>query len=496
MQMTTGTIEFFSELYKGFDKNLYFEIRRINDGSPAEVEFFTLKELYAFDWKSYLLRHAGSNNYYSVNPRNTKEGKEANVPFAVGYWADVDDKQFSGGKKEIIERVNKWFANLLPTITIDSGHGFHFIWLTDTPLDMFSEFARESLKKTNKQIAVVLKGDNVGDLPRILRIPGSINVKDSSAPVPCEIVSFHPERRYTDQFFTMTFYQIWQNYNGFGEKTAKIGTNLQKNDKITKSEEKESLDKDEKWIVQTISNEIKEGKRNTTVTRLAGYCCKKRIPQDIAQAIISAVMTLRCNPPMDAEERERTVTGVFSRYGEEEKSRIGAKLIKVNAPIPYYYFLMSDGVKIELTLEELVRFSLFEKKYYSVVNSFPTWITRDEWKSYLSGLEIKIEESPKDASQDEAFYEKLIGWLNHQGEATDINEFKLGKVIIEDGYIFFNSQKIWDKFRQHNINLDKSQLYKIIAERGGGAKTKRIKDKTVKAWYVRDGEEKEGNNEE
>ena len=86
-------------------------------------------------------------------------------------------------------------ANLLqppPSMIVRSGHGEHYYWLLrpGEALDAFTP--------AQKAIARRLGTDaKVCDLPRVLRLPGTYNLKDRSCPKLVELVSCERDRRYS-----------------------------------------------------------------------------------------------------------------------------------------------------------------------------------------------------------------------------------------------------------------------------------------------------------
>jgi hypothetical protein len=152
-------------------------------------------------------------------------------------WTDMDYITVADAQ----ERISK--AGLPhPSIVVNSGHGAHCYWLLDEPyliddvgdpppvemewikgpdgrnkprkyivengdkiyLDQRRHISRLSPKAQHLQdvlagIAKLCGGDNTKDLPRLLRIPGSLNRKDQrngAAPVPTALVECDPTRKY------------------------------------------------------------------------------------------------------------------------------------------------------------------------------------------------------------------------------------------------------------------------------------------------------------
>ncbi len=85
---------------------------------------------------------------------------------------------------------------LSPSIIVSSGHGLHCYWLLNRPYPINSDKDKLNAKGCVKGLALVLGGDSVFDLSRVLRVPGTKNVKDPDNPLPVEILEFSPIRRY------------------------------------------------------------------------------------------------------------------------------------------------------------------------------------------------------------------------------------------------------------------------------------------------------------
>lgn len=124
---------------------------------------------------------AGHGVFYGINEFDGKGRREANV---VGLRALAADDDYG--------TVRPARLAVPPSIIISSGHGYHYIWLLHPgePLDAFTDAQR--------RIAAKLGTDpKVSDLPRVLRLPGTLNLKDRSKPRPVELVMAKGERRYT-----------------------------------------------------------------------------------------------------------------------------------------------------------------------------------------------------------------------------------------------------------------------------------------------------------
>lgn len=172
----------------------FIEIRTIN--SKREVRLF----FYPTDQIDRLISHLtdddsfnGVNVFFGVCPRNTKRGKEENIKQLNCLWVDLD----CGDKKERQERLEKLRdSELPPSIIVNSGHGLHCYWLLNKPHLIKDSQDRLNTKGYLKGLSLALKGDKTFDLCRILRVPGTKNLKDLHNPLPVKILDMNPERRY------------------------------------------------------------------------------------------------------------------------------------------------------------------------------------------------------------------------------------------------------------------------------------------------------------
>src|SRR3990172_9956057 len=130
---------------------------------------------------------AGWDTYFGVLPRLVARGKaEDCVTETHVLWADVDAKN-TGGKGPALQGL----AGLLtvPSIIVDSGHGYHGYWLLRDKVPILRAQA------AMRGLAHEVRGDSVWDVPRIIRLPGTQNHKDDP-PLPVRVVFFDLTKRY------------------------------------------------------------------------------------------------------------------------------------------------------------------------------------------------------------------------------------------------------------------------------------------------------------
>ena len=209
----------------------YVEFRLLGGGRSSQ-HFFEIDELFE-KWHEIEPRllsanRKGANIYFGVNPRKELwtaywrnpekkvyhqgfEKREDAVALArtkKGGW--TGDKPVPEGSLEYVQTCNcLWLdldykgetltknsavlkgLNLQPSIVINSGNGYHLYWLLSEPI------TPEEARRTVKQLIRVMAGDEgTHDPTRILRLPGSQNVKIPGQPLPCTLLRLNPERQY------------------------------------------------------------------------------------------------------------------------------------------------------------------------------------------------------------------------------------------------------------------------------------------------------------
>lgn len=147
------------------------------------------------------------DTWFGVNPvREVDSGRPgaADVTRLAGLWVDLDVKPAGCPSWEIAQRIIDELAamlGVLPVAVTDSGHGLQPIWaIDDAPIVEHGaendqdwiprDEARALLRRWGRLVAAVAERfgsrvDTVFDLPRILRVPGTVNYKAAPVAVSC-----------------------------------------------------------------------------------------------------------------------------------------------------------------------------------------------------------------------------------------------------------------------------------------------------------------------
>jgi hypothetical protein len=142
----------------------------------------------------------------------TKRCKTKDILSVPWFYADLDyqGEEEAHKKKdlpptEVDARSLVVGHGLDPSILVHSGHGLQAYWLLDKPWIFSGPSDRVEASVLSRMIGAAVKQraeahgwniDSVHDLARVLRVPGTWNVK-GSAPVQAKLIFFDPHRVYT-----------------------------------------------------------------------------------------------------------------------------------------------------------------------------------------------------------------------------------------------------------------------------------------------------------
>lgn len=174
----------------------YVELRLLRKGNdPIQLFYPSVDKI---QWGLIKQKNVeGYGCYFGVCLRKTPNGNKSSVASIPALWADLDGKNFRGGKPEALAQLQRLPPYLYPSIIVDSGHGYHPYWLLREAETIESNEEILKLEAYMKGLAHTLGGDSTSDLGRVLRLPGLLNQKDSNDPCLCHIIHYKPERRFT-----------------------------------------------------------------------------------------------------------------------------------------------------------------------------------------------------------------------------------------------------------------------------------------------------------
>lgn len=193
---------FVSTLFPAIDESSFLEVRYIQQprGRAHSVYFQSTQDLL-----DALPKTVGEQNgegvFIGVCFRVEQNGSKRSVKCVGCLWTDLDGKDFDEkdiehGKQQAWQRLSEF--PLRPSLITDSGNGFHAYWLLDAPISIQSKADITRIEGFNRRLASLLNGDSQSaELARVLRLPGTWNLKEPSCPLPARICECEPERRYS-----------------------------------------------------------------------------------------------------------------------------------------------------------------------------------------------------------------------------------------------------------------------------------------------------------
>jgi hypothetical protein len=241
--------------------------------------------------------------YVGVAARDGRGGKAENVTRTVVVWCDLDFKCFHDGETGARAAITQF--PFPPSIVVATGHGLHCYWLLHEPYERDDE---PRLRGVMRGINAVLGDgarsplDQVDDLARVMRLPGTWNRKDPRHHLRVRVETFEPKRRYDLSDFEEA--GIWaeaMNRNGHAAPLPDV---------------------------------LHEGKgRNNAIASLLGSLRRRGASEGELHDVAQKINESRCRPPLDSTEVEGIVRSI-ARYAPAVNGTKPAALFKTNTASP------------------------------------------------------------------------------------------------------------------------------------------------------------------
>lgn len=207
------TKDFLSEIYKGCDAGFI----TLTSLPSRQTKWFKVVEIEKIAKTAEIIGQK-TNVFFGVGLRkkillNGLRGSEKDISCITTLYADIDVKGDAHAQKSLPETIDEAvsFLNNLkikPSIIVSSGNGIHSYWLLDKPFKIETEedknYVAHIFKGFGKYVNCEAKNldwrlDNVYDLARILRVPGTINHKLKNN-VKCEVIQSNLYRYSLEKF--------------------------------------------------------------------------------------------------------------------------------------------------------------------------------------------------------------------------------------------------------------------------------------------------------
>lgn len=294
------TQEFLEVLHPDLN-GAFIEVRHFVDGKrEAKYQRFfkTIEEVIAAIPATPEAQE-GCGIFVGICPRSESgNGTKTSIKQVFCLWADLDGKDFKGGKEEARRRLRE--SPLPPTLIVDSGNGFHAYWLFKEPEPIQNEADIVKIKSYLKQLAKFLNGDpTVAEIARVMRVPGTYNLKNPTSPLPVRIIEIEPNRRY--------------NLSTFDDWLPAL-----------EQQETPSTDNPPGWVA-SILKELREGERgdchNVFVKAIGKFIKSGFIQEDTYQLLLPHLeQVTHDGHQYSSEQLKKDIADMYPRYAHKSVS--------------------------------------------------------------------------------------------------------------------------------------------------------------------------------
>lgn len=166
--MSLDTAEFLQTLYHTADSG-YVEIRLIGHPTTKLWRRLPLDTINSAKLEA-LAEHSktGVTVCYRVGISQAQGSRKQDITHIPALWADVDD----GSDIAFVTLTLR-----MPHVVISSGRGWHGLWLLERPVEVGIDASIDQIERTLAGIAQAVNGDKTKDISRVLRLPGTWNMK-------------------------------------------------------------------------------------------------------------------------------------------------------------------------------------------------------------------------------------------------------------------------------------------------------------------------------
>lgn len=541
--------EFFDVLYRDADF----------DGQD-HIGVFTLpnKKNRQFQNIADMLEHVDAaresqNVFFCVQPMrkvNSGRGDVKDATRLVSLIADVDYGKDPKGKKnrfdnqdDAVKFLNQQ-CGLKPSAIISSGGGIHGYWFLNESIPILTTNDRieaQTLSKrwsrsiSHRAKAMSISIDSVFDLARVLRCPGSINLKLKDTPRPCNIISDWKPLFYDPEHFQALFVDdedVKELEPLSGETTAwdrnaSVSMDLMESafeldprfSTTWRMQRKDLQDDSFSGYEMALANcAVGHGWRDEHIFDLlvnfrrkhngdmAKVCRRDYLERTVRAARHIhkrdvAIETVDRFVPVDDEFEESEDDSPSEKTKEREKERDAARnaisavlgvqverFIQHGKETPQYYLVLKSGKDIPLgNVAALRTQEKFQNAMVVHLHRQPLTFKRDRWLNFINML-LRIVEVQEDESDGR--YNMFLDWVNSYMAGRKIYEAERAWVGISNKAPFWHTDRAGNKtfnipamsFKDHvnQVAIDRPTraVFAAVMRKGNARKVQRT-DRTA-----------------
>lgn len=460
------------------------------------------------------------NLFFGVCLRSKKwpKGKRGTSDLALScgaLWVDIDFSKTP--REEALKRLREF--PIRASVGVLSGGGIHAYWLLREPV-VGDELRR--VPPTNRALATALGGDHAHDLARILRLPGTLNLK-YTPPRPCEVVVWRPELRYT----LLDFEGILQvdtegdqnktSYHADSERFTEF-RDLPDQAKVKVSEILRKI-----WtpglrhaislhvagalahagispactkeiISSAASGDEEIGSRLTDVdTTYSQYERGENVAgiPELLKVIDTQLPEISREPARKALQAISTIIRPPKKPGRPKKREVEpdfevVKIVKFDSrPARYEVTVRKDGAEYQVTCETetLISIRSFRVAFFEATrNLVIAPISQMRWETMLSEAPTEIRPAPPEATTAGAVAEVLREFVLEAKEDPDAGEIRSYAGRNEDGVVFFRLEALKAALRESGVKATDREVIHLLRDQGWETTTRRVGSKVVRVW--------------
>lgn len=283
------TSQFLREVFQGAEMD-YIYILELGTAGKKQ-RFLTIEQALEYCENTPSQVHV----YYGVYARHSHSGKAKAATTTGALWADYDGMDMP----TVMERIGA--AGLpKPSVVVSSGHGWHCYWL------LTERVGRQALRVV-KALAIATGADSKAtDRARVMRLPGSMNVKGES--VPCRVIEANWARYELTAIMTAL---------GIADEPAETGEPAEENDGEPGRFIAE-IRRSPMACVKALAVGVPEGHRNAMLGRVTKDLQRRGFTKDKAWGVV--VRWNRLNKPPESMDKLR---GDFEAYWHGDYKLLG-----------------------------------------------------------------------------------------------------------------------------------------------------------------------------
>lgn len=261
-----------------------------------------------------------------------------------------------------------------------------------------------------------------------------------------------------------------------------------------------------------VANGFEPGTRNNGLQQLGVYF-KKAFPDEWEQKLEDFNRT-RMNPPKSSAELQGIIRGLQKKdYGyrcqepplnahcnrtvcvtRKNGVNVGGGIVLPNFGAltkqdtsPPIWFLDVEGKRLELTTEQLMSQTMFQRAAMERLNTLPPKVKEPIWQETIRGLleNVTIIEAPKDASLHGVFDDLLETFCTNQYAGRSRDEILLDKAWTDGGTTYFRMSALRKFLTQQKFtDYDPPKIMARLRDLGGKAQQMNFKGLNRSVWAI------------